>query len=513
MSKSRLLSTVAILLVLVFGLGALPASAGTVSDEPVTLTWFFPTNPSWQKLVTDLNEIMYFQEAEKITGVHIDWQVPPLGQEKEQFNLMINSGDLPDLIMHDTGVYSYPGGGDKAIEDGAYLRLNELIEEYAPNYWALINSTDNFRSESKTDEGNIWGFSMVEANRQGAWTGMAIRQDWLDQLGLATPVTFDDWHSTLTAFKDELGAEAPLLIPTTGLTWDDSLIAGFDVGKSFFKIDDVVKFGPIEEGYRDYLTTLNQWYSEGLIDKDFSTRTAESTDALIYNNKAGAWHEGFYMLNQRTKLADSDTFHLVGIAAPVRNVGDKAHLRQSNNYVRGYETSISATCKTPEIAAKYLDFAYSPEGFMLSNYGIEGMTYELDEAGTPYLTDMMLNDPNGLSINETIHYYLFHHGPMNRVWDRDKDGYTDDENACEAIWGTADDSYVMPPVTRNADEGSRYATIMADVEAYVNEMTVKFINGMASLDEYDAFVEQIKSMGIEEAIGIQQTALDRFLAR
>jgi putative aldouronate transport system substrate-binding protein len=44
-------------------------------------------------------------------------------------------------------------------------------------------------------------------------------------------------------------------------------------------------------------------------------------------------------------------------------------------------------------------------------------------------------------------------------------------------------------------------------------MTYKFITGQESLDNFDAFVEQIKSQDIEDAIEIQQAALDRYNAR
>ena len=492
---------------------SVPALAGTLTEEPVTLRWFFPMNSAWADLVTDFNELPFFQEMERITGVHIEWMLAPVGQEKEQFNLMVNSGDLPDIITHDAGLYTYPGGGDKAVQDGAYLRLNELMEEYAPNYWNLINSTENFRSETKTDEGNIWAFSMVEAERQGAWTGLVLRQDWLDQLGMETPVTYDDWHEMLTRFKDELGADVPLQLAANVFWNDDSLIAGYGVGYRFYQVDGTVKYGPLEEGWREYLTMLHQWYEEGLIDSEFSTRSSEDLERMMYTDESGVWFDGFYMLNTRKQLAENENFRLVGINTPVRAEGEVAHLRQSNNYVRGYETAITSACKNPELAVKYLDYIYSDEGFMLSNYGVEGVSYTLDENGQPQWTDLVLHNPDGMNINYAIHYYALHHGPLNRVWNRDAAGYTDDENACEGIWGISDDAYVMPAITMTADEGTEFANIMTDADAYVNEMAVKFVNGMADLNDFDAFTAQLKAMRVEDAIAIQQAALTRFLAR
>jgi putative aldouronate transport system substrate-binding protein len=513
MKRSWMLNVLISVVSIVFFLGiSTNAFAGTLTDEPVTLTWFMPTNPSWSQQVTDLNEVLFFQEMERITGVHIEWMMPPVGQEAEQFSLMINSGDLPDLITHESN-FSYPGGGGKAVADGAYLRLNEIIEKHAPNFSAILESNPNIANQCKTDEGIIWSFPMVEEVRQGAWLGMVVRQDWLDKLGIETPVTFDDWYNMLIRFRDEIGANAPMLMEATGVWSDEAFIAGFNVGKEFYNVDGKVMYGPIEEGYRDYITTMAKWYSEGLIDKEFNTHTGDDFSRMISTDETGAYREGFYMLEARKKTASNPDFRLVAVTTPVHNVGDVAHLRQSNNYMRGYETVITSTCQNPELAAKYLDFIYSDEGYMLSNYGVEGVTYILDENGEPQWTDLIVNNPDGKGINDAIHYYCLHHGPMNRVWDRDAPGYSNDENACAEIWGKADDLWVIPPITLTASEGSERATLMADIQSYANEMTVKFIMGLADLNEYDSFVNQIKMMNIDRAIELTQNALDRYNAR
>ena len=71
----------------------------------------------------------------------------------------------------------------------------------------------------------------------------------------------------------------------------------------------------------------------------------------------------------------------------------------------------------------------------------------------------------------------------------------------------------MPPVTPAAEDSQRYASIMNEVNTYVSEKFVKFVMGQESLDNFDAYVEQIKKMNIEEAVKIQQAALDRYNKR
>ena len=68
-------------------------------------------------------------------------------------------------------------------------------------------------------------------------------------------------------------------------------------------------------------------------------------------------------------------------------------------------------------------------------------------------------------------------------------------------------------VTMTADESSEYASIMNNIDTYVNETLVKFIMGIRPLEEFDTYVEDIWAMGLQDAIDIQQAALNRYNAR
>ena len=87
-------------------------------------------------------------------GVDIDWQEPASGQSAEQFNLIVATSDLPD-IMYYSWATSYPGGPDAAIADGKIVALNDYIEEYAPNFSARLDAHPDVRQEITTDSGNI----------------------------------------------------------------------------------------------------------------------------------------------------------------------------------------------------------------------------------------------------------------------------------------------------------------------------------------------------------------------
>jgi putative aldouronate transport system substrate-binding protein len=88
-----------------------------------------------------------------------------------------------------------------------------------------------------------------------------------------------------------------------------------------------------------------------------------------------------------------------------------------------------------------------------------------------------------------------------------------EQKAAIETWMKADNSRLMPVISPTAEESTRYASIMNDVNTYYEEMVNKFIMGVEPISGFDKFVETIQGMGIEEAVKIQQAALDRFNSR
>lgn len=129
-----------------------------LTEEPVTLRFWFSIPAA--NGITDYNQSDYYQWLEEQTGVHIDWTIPIEGTDDESFNLLFASDNMPDLVLNSNS-RQYKSGPDVAISDGAYLRLNELCDELAPNYMGLINADPALQKDTVTDEGNRWAFNSV----------------------------------------------------------------------------------------------------------------------------------------------------------------------------------------------------------------------------------------------------------------------------------------------------------------------------------------------------------------
>ena len=81
-------------------------------------------------------------EGEKQIGVRLSITYADNGQEEEQFNLLLASGNLPDMIYYDW--LHVTGGADEAIRSGYITALNGLIADYAPNYCKFLEEKPEY---------------------------------------------------------------------------------------------------------------------------------------------------------------------------------------------------------------------------------------------------------------------------------------------------------------------------------------------------------------------------------
>jgi len=169
-----------------------------IVTQPLTLSYWCPMSSNVSATMKTFGEIAAYKELEKRTGIHLEFQHPPLNQETEQFNLLTASGKYPDVIEYNW-LSNAPGGPARFVKDGVIIRLNEQIDKYAPNLRRVLADHPEWRKQIITDEGDIYAFPFIRSDvKLLVSTGLAVRQDWLDKLGLKTPTTLDEWRTMLT---------------------------------------------------------------------------------------------------------------------------------------------------------------------------------------------------------------------------------------------------------------------------------------------------------------------------
>lgn len=485
-----------------------------IVSEPFTITIWKAAGDVVYKTMSNLSEGAYWKEMEARTGIHVDFIHPSVGQETQSLNLLLASDDLPDLIEPMYG-YEYPGGYETGVAEGVFYDITNIVKEHCPNYMAALQLTESITKQCYTDSGMISGFWNISVGGpQPPWLGVVVRKDWLDDLGLDTPVTYDDWYNMLKAFKAEKGAVAPMMLYFTGFNPQNVFCGGYNITETFFKVGDTVKYGPLESGYKEYLSMLAKWYDEGLIDPDFATKKDFlPSQEFTTTGKTGAFYEQYLDLTMLKERSDDANYQLIGVPTPRVNANDEIHIRQVNFEAYASRWIMTTDCKDPVTVAKWCDYAYTEEGDLLASYGFEDKTYEIVN-GKPQFTEFMYKNPDGLSLAEAYHYYAKLGGAGLYHWDREFAGMAQNDLNAMDVWGADNDgSYILPPVSMTADEASEYATIMNDIETYRSEMVINFILGLEPLDNYDTFVDTIRSMNIDRAIEIYQAALNRYNAR
>ena len=215
------------------------------SDEKVKLTYWAAINVNAISVIQNYDELLLYKELEDKFNVDLVFKHPPAGQETEQFNLMITSMDLPDLIEHNW--LQYKGGPGKAISDGVIQPLNDIIANHAPNLKAILEERTELKKELTTEEGDYYVFPSLSSGSYSTFGGSFLRKDWLDDLGLSVPETIDEWENVLIAFKEKKGATAPYSTIKEYLSITNTNIfnSAFDVGKGFYVDNGVVKYGPL----------------------------------------------------------------------------------------------------------------------------------------------------------------------------------------------------------------------------------------------------------------------------
>jgi len=548
MRKRKLLSAVMAVTMVIGTLAACGSSSSTVNEttnaasetkvqslegsitevtypisSDTTIKYWSELNTSVSPNFTNLGDTPFGKGLVERTGINIEFLHPPVGQHKEQFSLMVADGDLPDAIEY-RWLTDYPGGPQKAIDDGIIIPLNDVIEKYCPNFKAYLEANPEIDKLIKTDEGNYYVFPFIRGDIGLTNTiGLMLRQDWLDDLGMEVPTTIDEWYTVLKAFKEEKGATSPFVFEYTqqSLLSANPFMYTYNTNREFFiGSDDKIHFGPMQDGYKEYLATMAKWYKEGLIDADIATQQLDQVSAKITSGASGAavgWAGSRMGVWTNSAITTNPDFVLAPAPVPTLAKGAKAEFGPiESQYPSQASVAITTSCKDIETAARLFDWAFSEEGHLYYNFGVEGESYEM-VGDYPTYTDEVMNNPNGWPLAQSLSAYIRgnYNGPFVQDLRYLEQYYIlEEQKASDKVWGDHNGAaHKITSITPTAEENSEFATIMNEVNTYRDEMTLKFILGTENIDNYDKFVETLKAMGVEKAIEIQNAAYTRFKNR
>ena len=496
-----------------------------VTDGSVTLRYWTILNAAASKFIQSYAENPAYQEMEKRTGVKIQWIHPATGMDKEQFNLLMASGDLPDIIA---SADYYKGGEFQGLYDGFFLDLTNLIPQFAPDYMKIIRDDAEFFREVSDDAGKICAFYAYKPYGDPPFSRVLLRKDVLAEVGKDIPRTIADYDALFAAMQSK--GITPFMLPKTG--YARQFIGAFGIlagtyapnvsgncNEYFFKdAQGNIFYGQVKPEFKQYLELMNKWYAKGYISKDFTTVDANQINTLFDTKKIGMQINAIVAAFNRGATLG---FEVTSAPYPRQKLGDQLHHEDTNIWpLQGkgvMMAAISAKTKYQEAALRWLNYGYTTAGSELMNWGVEGLNYNVVNGKNVY-NDLMLNNPK-FGTEEASYIYKMHFAPKISQFDTVAHANLLKSPASLAsrfLWAddpNVDSSLNLPPYQLNVPEQNLRTRILTQISTYADEMTLKFITGAEPLSNWDAYVATINSMGLTDLLKSEQGAYNRYLAK
>lgn len=470
------------------------------------------------------NDLPLKKSLETATGVKINF-IQPYGSPYSYLDLMIASDELPDLMESDWNYYTR-GAVGSLISDQVILPLNQLIESDSPNLRAYLEENPDIAVQLRTYDGSYYMYPFVrEDEKMTGYMGTMVRKDLLDERGLPLPETVGEWETVLTAFS-EAGLSVPMSYGFNNMERYyriiNPIIGAFGIMSDFYVEDGKIQYGEYRPEFADYIRKIADWYQRGLIDPLFYDQDLDRRiQELVQSCQIGAVtaNAGGYFGRWIPYLAEhapNVKFAPVKYAAPQRgqrSVGGGKELR-----CYGLGTVITAQCKNPEIAARFLDYGYSEEGHMFYNFGNLGDTYTMIDGYPTYterVTDYRASGASSLAAALKQYTRGSSFGPFVQDMRYLEQYYQlpEQKQALE-VWGETDArQHLVPLLALTEEEGKRLNRIVQDADAYLGEAIYDLIVSGVDAAALDDYYSTLKALGIEEAISIKQAAYDRYLER
>lgn len=507
------------------------------ADGKFTYWVTMPTNAS-QTLET-YNDLMMYNEISKRTGINVEFVHPSAGTTgTEAFQILMSSGDYPDMIEYYWATYT--GGPDQAINDGVIISLNDYLEDYAPNYYDIMEGKQakennfKYKADSISKDGNYYGFKGLNVGTYSGYGGLFVRKDMLDKWGLSVPETIDEWTTVFKTAKEN-GVKAPL-------TGQKGIFAAFaspsfnsawNIGKNFYVDKGTVKFGPIEDEYIDYLNQIKAWYDAGYIDIDFVTNDATNVEGFMTNgfSVASFGYVGGTLGKLIPAMLEKDpNYELAACPYPVMKKGDIPLFQEIADDASDPSIAVSVQCGLDnedryKAAIKWCDYIYSKDGQILKTFGIEDSTFiiQKDENGDEhYIYTDTITDHEKIgahSVEASLWHFM---RPANAPGFNQHPDYLngfypyDTQKEAIKVWNKYKDEadpYALPSsLAYTSKEASEKATIEAAHKNNIEAAISNYIIGKISSDEYSSEIEKAYKSGYNKLIKIQQDAYDRYIA-
>jgi len=464
----------------------------------------------------------------EMTGVNIEYNITTIVDTAERFAILLAADDLPDICSQ--GQNRYNGTQQEAISDGWFVNIADY-REYIPNYLYEIRerskANPNIYEKVFLDDETACVFYTMSKIQTGI--GWFIREDLMEELGLGKAkdiTTLDQLHEVFKAFKVSYGDEGfwPMILYYCFELGGGKLLSCYNTTLFTFAIGYFKRIG---NGQGEFcgapdddlaaITTLNEWWNEGLIDPNWSSYTGNpdlgsqfangtmgyvflTPDDSVVRNAECVDPDCKYMPTPRMRLTEDQVLKW-GLAP--NSLGDGSYV-------------VSADCANIPLCLTWIDWQYSEDGSEYISWGPEGDLWNYNENGERMLSDFILNHDAGSTwimqlygastisdggLVDNSRNYAIPGGKelleMLEVWD--VSGYYDGEYD----WHDG--------IRLTEDQNSEVGRLSGDINTYYAENYSLFLIGERPLNEWDSYIQTLMDIGLERTYEIYNDAYQAYL--
>lgn len=496
---------------------------GTESELPesldisVYMPIFNETPPETTLVGQKWTEMM---EAYLGVQLNIDWQEVAFADYTQKISVYLASGDWADI-------FSFCGSTKEQLYElgstGMLLSFDDYAE-YTPNLVKYSEQYDN-RKRIESPDGKVYGMPQLSINEHDmAQEAFGIRMDAYEANGMDMPRTLDDIYEDAKQFKELY----PDSYPVSGM--GGNLLAqiynSYNTSDTIYFDGEQYQFGPLDGKLQQAVEYLSKLYAEGLLDPEYATLTDEMMQEKALNDNAFIF-PFVYTLRLTDNINGSSDGTVEWGFIPVPSADGSTIPWFSSTYSiapivldPNYSVVINAKTEHPELLAKMVDYQLSDEMVELSNWGVEGTTFTVDDSGEKVFVDEILTADNPQAVMAEYGIYgsmscrpgiafmpdaragYFDIYPKAAAWDGEN---TIEANAWELFSiasekGINEPAPVEPPIVLDEEEAQFRVDNITPIDTFVDENIARFIAGERPMSEWDAFVEEISDYGDYQAV-------------
>ena len=454
----------------------------------------------------------------------------------ERKSLMFVSGDMADLFLFPLANHEVMKYG---VNEGRLMAFNEYIDTYMPNMKAGMEAYPSAKGAVTTPDGNMYSIPALYGEIDV--TGMQriyINDTWLTQLGIEMPATIDDFMDTMRTFKNsaaELGVEnviplgggfserTPLGVFLQGLGYVTGISFGNDAttsGLGIALLDGEPTFPCDDDLFLEYLKLAKTCYDEELISSNFFTLDSTQVAAEMADNSYG-----FFSNPLHANIGETSIIRQFTALTPLTSQWNDTPKSMTELTVGNSSFYVNANTEYKEVCARFADLFYSEYCAITWPGPIDGSDMAMGWEGLVFEDGIwtVVDQASSLwqSALDNWHTSFFATGDLSPRSDQsrcelagidaviptmlDKEYWNPDVvdsgfmnwSVVSAILPYRVDGY--PNTVYMTDEQTTKITDLKTViEPYVKEQVALFISGERSLDEFEAYQNELKTMGIDE---------------